>query len=396
MPSSSSVPAALPEAHRRGLIAAAYAAMAVFGMVLLLMGALLPTLRVSLHQAGDLGSLPLLGILLATIVVGPLLDTAGAKPILVVALALVAAPLALLPDLKTYAGLAVAALVYGFGGGLLNTATNALVSDLSALRVAEAGERRAMALNLLGFFFSLGAISAPLLMALVAGGWGVAAVLRILAVVAIVVLLAVLLLRFPPPARPGAKPLALLRVLANPLVCWFGVLLFFESGSENAMFVWAGKLVQGALSVSPARAATALVALSAALGVGRLFAVGWLRLLGHRRTLWLSCAGVIVGAVITAAGASYAVMVIGLALVGLGMAAIYPTVLGLAGDRFPQDTGTVFGGIITVSLLGGTAGPWLASRLASGHPRSVLWLPVIAAVAVAVLTAVVARRRAAA
>src|SRR5690348_15254890 len=115
MPSSSSVSVALPEAHRRGLIAAAYAAMAVFGMVLLLMGALLPTLRVSLHQAGDLGSLPLLGILLATLVVGPLLDTAGAKPILVVALALVAAPLALLPALNTYAGLAVAALVYGFG-----------------------------------------------------------------------------------------------------------------------------------------------------------------------------------------------------------------------------------------------------------------------------------------
>lgn len=392
---SSLAPAAsgpLPEAHRRGLIGVAYAAMAVFGMVLLIMGSLLPRLRVSLHQAGNLGSLPLLGILIATVIIGPLLDTVGAKPILAAGLLLVAAPLAVLPSLASYGGLAAAALVYGLGGGIINTATNALVSDLSALGRGEARERRAMALNLLGFFFNVGAILAPLLIAFADSPRGVAAILRGLSAVTIVVLAAVLALRFPPPAHPGSKPLDMLRVLANPLVCWIGVILFFESGSENAMFVWAGKLVQSALAVSPGRATAALVALTAAMGLGRLFALGWLRLLGQFKTLWLSCATVAIGLALTAAGGTFALMLAGLAVTGLGFAAIYPTVLGIAGDRFPSDTGTVFGGIITVSLLGGTAGPWLASRLAPGHPRHVLWLPLVAAVGVAAFASLIATR----
>lgn len=383
----------LPESDRRGLIATAYAGMAVFGLVLLLMGSLLPSLRVSLHQAGNLGSLPLLGILIATLVVGPWLDTAGAKPILAVALLLVAGPLALMPSLATYAGLAIAAFVYGFGGGLLNTATNALVSDLSALQPsARAGEQRGIALNLLGFFFSVGAIGAPLLMALVSDRFSAAVVLRILAACTAAVLVPVLAFRFPPPSHAGQHPLEMLRVLRTPLVWWFSALLFFESANENSMFVWAGKLVQTVLHTRPQQAAAALVALSAAIGIGRLFAVGWLRWLGNRGTLLLSSAVIVAGAAVTGSGGGYAAMLTGLAMIGLGISAIYPTVLGLAGTWFPRETGTVFGGIMTVALVGGTAGPWLASRLAPGHPRQVLWLPVAAALVVAALSGVVARQ----
>src|SRR5579875_3244607 len=88
---------------------------------------------------------------------GPFLDKAGAKSALGAALALIAVALAVMPTLGSYHSLIVAALAYGLGGGILNTATNALVAELNT-----AG--RASALNLLGFFFSLGAVTAPLLM----------------------------------------------------------------------------------------------------------------------------------------------------------------------------------------------------------------------------------------
>src|SRR5512146_219209 len=160
--------------NRTALLITANACMFVFGAVLLLMGALLPSLQVSYSQAGNLGSFPLAGILLATVLVGPVLDLAGAKPVLTAALALIAASLALMPALRSYAGLAVAAFSYGLGGGILNTAANTLVADLSV-------NNRAAALNLLGFFFSLGAISAPLAFSSFAGKLPATFVLRGLA-----------------------------------------------------------------------------------------------------------------------------------------------------------------------------------------------------------------------
>jgi hypothetical protein len=52
----------------------ANACMFVFGAVLLLMGSLLPSLQVSYAQAGNLGAFPLAGILVATVLVGPILN----------------------------------------------------------------------------------------------------------------------------------------------------------------------------------------------------------------------------------------------------------------------------------------------------------------------------------
>jgi fucose permease len=372
------------EIRRFALMLTANACMFVFGVVLLLMGSLLPSLEVNYVQAGSLGSFPLAGILAASILVGPVLDTVGAKPVLAAALAMVAGAVALMPSLHTYVALAVAALVYGFGGGVLNTATNALVADLSV-----AG--RGAALNLLGFSFSLGALAAPLLMSTVGGSLGTAAVLHILAAVTAFILVPVLIFRFPAATYAGTRLRELLRVLNHPLVWLFGALLFFESGSENSMFVWAGKIVGGMFNATPEHANWALVGLSAAIGAGRLGASFLLRVLGNRRTMLLSTAFTVTGTMIAFTSRELPMAVFGMVVIGLGLASIYPTALGIAGDRFPRQTGTVFGAIIAVSLVGGTAGPSICGRLAAMGLRNILWVPMIAAVAVAVLTILVTR-----
>lgn len=370
---------------QRSLLAAANACMFVFGVVLLLMGALLPSLQVTYAQAGNLGSFPLAGILVATVLVGPILDLVGAKPVLAAALGLIAASLALMPTLHSYSTLAVAAFTYGLGGGLLNTGANALVADLSA-----AG--RAAALNLLGFFFSLGAISAPMALSSLGGNLSAAVVLRGLAVLCLAIFALVLELRFPPGTKAGTRLWSLLAVLRHPAIWMLATLLFFESGSENCMFVWAGKIVADILHTPPRQANVALVALSAALGAGRLLAVLWLRWIGNRRTIWLSTAVVIAGSLVAINATRLPGMVAGMLVIGLGLSAIFPTALGMASDLFPAETGTVFGAIMAVALVGGTAGPKLAGWTASHSLRMVLWLPALAAVAVAALTATVPRK----
>lgn len=370
--------------HPQALVATAWAGMLVFGIVLLLMGALLPSLAVNDTQAGHLGSFPLAGILIATLLVGPILDLWGARRILLAALVLIAAPIALMPLLHPYAALATAAFLYGLGGGLLNTATNAMVADLSL-------SNKERALNLLGAFFSLGAIAAPLLMALAGGALSTSAVLWLLASLIALLLIPVLLLRFPPPVQAGTRVRDLLGVLRHPAVWIFGILLFFESGNENAMFVWGGKMAVDALHATLRQANFGLVGLSAALGVGRLAAAGWVRHVGSRNGVILSCAVLLAGAGVCALAGTWTSYLLGLLLIGAGMAAIFPTTLAMASTRFPTQTGTVFGAIMAVALVGGTLGPTLSGHLAAQAPRAVLWIPAVAALAVTVFVILAAR-----
>jgi fucose permease len=370
--------------RRLPLIAVTYACMFVFGAILLLMGSLLPSLQLSYSRAGSLGSFPLAGILAATVLVGPLLDRFGVKPALGAALILVSTSLAMMPTMHSYEGLAAAALAYGLGGGVLNTATNALVSDLSA-------SARGAALNLLGFSFSLGALSAPLLMSLAGGSLPPRVALRMLATATAIILIPVFALRFPPASQAKASVRGLLRVLNSPLVWLFGVLLFFESGSENCMFVWSSKLTADLLQIETQRANLALVALSSSLGVGRLLAALWLRWLSGRNTILVSAAAAAAGASLAYSATSLTTMLAGFALLGLGLSAIFPTALALAGDRF-RETGTVFGAVMTVALVGGTAGPTVGAWLAKTGPAKVLCVPLASAILVATFVLVIAGR----
>jgi fucose permease len=375
-----------PLAHetRTSLIFTIYGCMFVFGLVLFLAGTLLPTLQISDVHAGRLGSLPLLGVLAASVVIGPILDIHGAKQMLVAALALIAASLALFPALRSYWQFEICCLAYGFGGGILNTAANVLIADLHA-------ESRARALNLLGFFFSAGAIIAPLLMSNAGGALSSSAVLRVLAGLTALLLVPVFFFRFPPPLRAGVRIRNLLEVLRQPLVWLFGVILIFESGSENCMFVWTGRFVSAALHARAAQGILALACLGATLGFGRLFTVLWLRWLGNRGMIALSVVLVLAGVLIAANARTLPSMMLAVGVIGLGISAIYPTVLGLAGESFPGETGTTFGAIIALSLLGGTAGPLLGGYAMGHNTLSLLWIPATSAVAVGLLTAVTGR-----
>lgn len=370
--------------NRNALLITANACMFVFGVILLLMGSLLPSLQVSYSQAGNLGAFPLAGILISTVLVGPIFDLVGAKPVLALALALIAAALSAMSVLHSYFAVAVSAFIYGLGGGILNTAGNALVADLNA-------DARASALNLLGFSFSLGAIAAPLSLSSLAGHASPPMVLRYLAIVCVLVLLLVLALRFPSGTRAGTSVASLLGVLRHSGVWLFAGLLFFESGSENCMFVWAGKIVGDTLHTSATHANIALVALSAALGAGRLTAAFALRWLGSQRTILLSALIAIAGSLIVLNAAYFAGMILGMLVIGLGLSTIFPTALGMAADRFPAETGTVFGATIAVALVGGTTGPKLAGWAAGLGVKHVLGIPLIAAALVMVFTRIIAR-----
>ena len=141
--------------NRRTLFAIACLGMLAFGIVLTTLGAVLPSVieRFGIDKAvaGSLFLLMTFGILLGSIVFGPIVDRNGYKGMLLLALALIVVGLEGIAFAPSMAWLRVAVSLIGFGGGIINGGTNALVADVSA-------DGRTAGLSLLGVFFGVGVL----------------------------------------------------------------------------------------------------------------------------------------------------------------------------------------------------------------------------------------------
>ena len=130
----------------------------VYGSIAALLGTILPQLgeQFGLNEAG-LGYLALaqgLGLAVASVAIGPILDNHGKKTGVVAGLSGITLSLAGLAFAGGYGTLLVSMLLLGLAGGMLVTSLNALVSD-----VAE--RKRSSTLNLLNIFFGLGGLGTP-------------------------------------------------------------------------------------------------------------------------------------------------------------------------------------------------------------------------------------------
>src|SRR5579863_3921405 len=144
------------------LILAAVLSIFVYGMTAAMLGTLLPDLsaRVKLtpKQNGSIAFCQALGLILASIGVGPLVDYEGKKVGLVLGLTLIALAAALLPRSTGFRSVASHLFLLGTGGGIIVTAANALGSDVDPTH-------RATALNLLNIFFGVGGFATPFVLA---------------------------------------------------------------------------------------------------------------------------------------------------------------------------------------------------------------------------------------
>src|SRR5579862_9714210 len=140
------------------LILAAVLAIFVYGMTAAMLGTILPDLsarfNLSPKQNGAIAFSQALGLILASIGVGPLVDYQGKKVGLVLGLTLSALAVALLPRSKGYHSVAGYLFLLGTGGGIIVTAANALGSDVTPAH-------RGTALNLINIFFGLGGFATP-------------------------------------------------------------------------------------------------------------------------------------------------------------------------------------------------------------------------------------------
>lgn len=349
-------------AYRHRLVfAAACVGMLVFGIALATLGAVLPSIiqRLGLDrtEAGSLLALMSLGILAGSLVFGPVVDRRGYKGMLAAAVVLIALGLEGIAFAPSIALLAASAIIIGFGGGLINGGTTALVADISA-------EGRAAGLAYLGVFFGIGAFSVPLVLGLLRERFGDAGIVAVIGALVALVLAYYAAVRFPEPKQPQGFPLRQAAVmLRDPVLVLLGVMLFFESGMEITVGGWTATYVNQELGLSPERALYLLSLYWLGMTGARLVS-GWLLKRVSTVAVLLSSLGVaFAGALILIGARTTASAGAGTLLAGAGFAAVFPIILGYVGDRYESLSGTAFGVVLVMALMGGTALPYLTGVL---------------------------------
>lgn len=368
--------------NRARLFQAACGGMFVFGIVLAILGALfgLPEMRerldINLAEQGNVFLLLFLGVFLSTLVVGPIIDSFGNKLVLTASAALVTTALTLFAFANSLTYAAVASVLLGLGGGGLNTAANALVADLYA-------EDRGAMLNILGVFFGFGALFIPLLAASITGVFTIPQLFLVAAALSAILTLIYLVLRFPAAAEKiGFSIVASVRAAGMPGVMLFAFLLFCQSGNESSIGGWTSTYA-GTIGAPPRTATWILAGYWAALMVGRMAAARLLKRITKPRLVLLSAVGSAIGCAVLLASRSIPLMAAGAVIAGLSFAAIYPTTLAMAADRYRRQAGTIFGLLFAVGLIGGMLFPWALGHISErAGVRAGMVLPLLGALTI--------------
>ena len=384
--------AGTPPANRRRLFAVASVAMFAFGSIIALLGTLfgLPETRerlgIDLAQQGQLFGILSFGMLVSSLIVGPMIDRFGSKPVLATGSAVATASLVGLASARGFGAAAAAVVALGLGAAWLNIAANALVSEIYP---AERGRM----LNLAGMLFGFGALFVPLLVAVAFVRLSVAGTILVCAAVTGIGTASCLASRFPPAHEGSSFSLAeMVKAARHPGVWLFAALIFFESGNEASLSGWTSTYI-GSAGWSP-RAATIILAGYWVMAiVGRALSARAQASLGKARLVLFSGMLSVAGCLVLLVAARWLpVLASGAWLTALALSAIFQTVLAIAGDRYRRFSGTVFGLLFSASSVGTMVFPWAVGQVSqAAGVRLGMLVPLAGTVAVVACAALVAR-----
>ncbi len=367
------------------LILAAILAIFVYGMIAAMLGTILPDLSARFHltpkQNGAIAFCQALGLIIASLAVGPLIDNEGKKVGMLLGLGLITLALVLLPKSTGYTSIAAYLFLLGIGGGIIVTAANALASDVSP-------DHRGSTLNLLNLFFGLGGLATPFISANLLSRNAVR-LCYLVAGLTFVTLCVNIATAMPQPT--GERSFVFSEVgdvLGRPTLWLLALFLFLYVASEVGIWNW---LVQHLIAQGiPESRSLNILSLGFALGllIGR---VGVSQVLKSVSSLTVTLAASILMVVTTylmlrTKDATVAGVLVFLA--GVAMAPVFPTTLAIVGDVFPKMTGTAMGIVITSGWIGLAVSSRIIGSIAGGDPKrlkkALLVLPMMAMLMIAV------------
>ena len=378
---------------------AVVALMAVFSLAIcfIILGSisveLMEALKIDEAQFGSLVMALFLTSCIVQLIIGPLVDKLGYKPVAITGFLVTSASLFLLAYAPNYGLAMFACILLGIGAMSCNTVGNTLIPV-----VLFQGKDPARASNFGNAFFGLGYVLTPWLLTLFLKVLGLSYVASV-SIIAILVLLFLLFSITPryPQVPTGYQFSSAIRLLGNSAVIVAALALFCYVSLEISMGTWIRKLMTqmyaGEADAS-AYAGWVLGFFGVAMMVGRFITstVKNLTAVGAKVISTMALLSIL-AIVIMIVTKSPALATAAIMLTGLAFAPIFPTIVGVTFAKFePRLYGSIFGIIFAIGLLGGTFVPkWIGNLSVGSTVQQSLVIPAAMAVILFLISLVIGR-----
>jgi FHS family glucose/mannose:H+ symporter-like MFS transporter len=336
--------------RRKVIFWAACTGMLFFGVCLITLGSIVPDLSQKLAldalSAGTLFSILPFGILTGSLLFGPVVDRYGYKILLAASCAFLFAGFEGIAFGLSAGLIKIFVFMVGFGGGAINGATNALVSDIS-------DSHKGADLSLLGVFFGIGALGMPLILGLLKNTLSFEVILAVVGMITIAAGIFFLVIKFPPPKQSQGFPISQsIRLVKDKVLIFIGIFLFFQSSFEGIINNWTTSYLINHLEIREDFALYALSSFVAGMTLMRLITGSIFRKMSGSRLLFTCFALSLAGLIIIKSAGGFYLAASGLFLLGAGLSAGFPVMLGFTGDRYSSISGTAFSLVLAFALIG--------------------------------------------
>jgi fucose permease len=319
-----------------------------------------PSSGLTTEQLGRIPAVMFLSFIIAILITGPLADRGNAKLIILSGLMTTAAGLGLMAFAPSYAFLLLAVAIMGFGAGVLDMILSPIVAALQP-------ERRSAAMNWLHSYFCIGAVTAVLI-ASIALKWDIS--WRMVALGLIIAPLATFLLfmrlTLPPLIQEHVQRESMPTLIRQPYFIACMIAIFLGGATETGLSQWLPAFAEQGLGYSKEVGGFALAGFSVGMALGRMAAA-----LLHERipavSLMLGCCAVTVVLFFVISFAPNPAIALTAAIAaGFSGSCLWPTMLAISADAYPQGGATMFSVLTAAGNAGCSLIPWLVG-IVSAH-----------------------------
>jgi MFS family permease len=341
--------------------------------MLITLGSILPSItdkfKLDATKTGSLTWIFPIGILVGSLIFGPIVDRFGYKTLLIVTTLLLIPSFEGLAFAESFFVLQISIFIIGVAGGILNGATNAVVSDIST------GDKGA-SLSLLGAFFGFGALGMPLLLGVLSKHFHYPIILSCVGFSFLLAVIYFFTIKFPVPKHAQGFPLKDgIKLLKEPAILLIGLFLFFQSGTEALVNNWSTSFLQKEIKFSEQNSLYLLTFYVVGLTAARLVLGVILRKISSYLLMLLSLLLFLIGVVILLFAQTYSIALIAFIIMGIGLAAAFPVMLGYVGHLFSTLSGTAFSIVLVIGLIGNILINYLFDIISHQHGfRQLPWL----------------------
>jgi FHS family glucose/mannose:H+ symporter-like MFS transporter len=358
--------------NRSLAFSAACLGMLIFGICMISLGSVMPflveDLRLDAPAMGSLAAILPIGILAGSLIFGPVVDRYSYRLLLPVSAVITASGIITLGLSHVLVILQLSFFLIGFGGGLLNGATNALASDLSR----EGSGQKGASLSLLGVFYGIGALGIPAVLGLIPDSVDYRSVLVWIGWSLLLPAVFFLSIRYPAAKQSKFGGFGKWKLLLKRgVLLSVALVLFVQSGMESMVNNWTPAFLIGDTGLLKQPALFSLTLFVLVFTLTRL-ALGFLL---RRIPLAFVMGGAVVmtimGMILLLLSGNVPRAYLSVSILGVGLAAGFPVMLGIIGNIYPDWSGAAFSIVLTVAVIGNSLINYLTGRVSGAFGMNI-------------------------